>query len=84
MKNPRILTIFVLALLCFQFTQAQNIWSYSPSVEGATTSMEQIRYSANLVPVLTKAIQEQQAIIDNQNKRLSELELLVKKLEATK
>jgi len=39
---------------------------------------------ANLVPVLTKAIQEQQAIIDNQNKRLSELESLVKKLEATK
>jgi hypothetical protein len=39
---------------------------------------------ANLVPVLTKAIQEQQAIIDNQNKRLSELESLVKKLEAAK
>ena len=39
---------------------------------------------ANLVPVLTKAIQEQQAIIDNQNKRLSELESLVKKLAATK
>jgi len=39
---------------------------------------------ANLVPVLTKAIQEQQVIIDNQNKRLSELESLVKKLEATK
>ena len=39
---------------------------------------------ANLVPVLTKAIQEQQTIIDNQNKRLSELESLVKKLEATK
>ena len=39
---------------------------------------------ANLVPVLTKAIQEQQAIIDIQNKRLSELESLVKKLAATK
>ena len=39
---------------------------------------------ANLVPVLTKAIQEQQTIIDNQNKRLSELESLVKKLAATK
>ena len=39
---------------------------------------------ANLVPVLTKAIQEQQTIIDNQNKRLFELESLVKKLAATK
>ena len=39
---------------------------------------------ANLVPVLTKAIQEQQTIIDNQNKRLSKLESLVKKLAAGK
>ena len=39
---------------------------------------------ANLVPVLTKAIQEQQTIIDNQNKRLAALELIVKKLAAAK
>jgi hypothetical protein len=32
MKNPRIFVIFVLVLLCSQCTQAQNIWSFSPSV----------------------------------------------------
>ncbi len=47
MKNPRIFAIFLLALLCSQCTQAQNIWSFSPSIEGATKTMDQIRYSAN-------------------------------------
>ena len=36
MKNPRILTFFVLALMCSQYTHAQNIWSYSPSIEAPT------------------------------------------------
>ena len=47
MKNPRIFAIFVLVLLCSQYTQAQNIWTYSPSIAGATISLDQIRYSAN-------------------------------------
>ncbi len=36
MKNPRILTFFVLIFLCSHYTQAQNIWSYSPSIEAPT------------------------------------------------
>lgn len=36
MKNPRIFAIFVLALLCSQYIQAQNIWTFSPSVENPT------------------------------------------------
>ena len=43
MKNPRIYAIFVLALLCSQYTQSQNIWSFSPSVKDATTSLSSIK-----------------------------------------
>ena len=42
MKNPRIFAIFVLLLLCSQCTQAQNIWSFSPSVNNGILNLNQV------------------------------------------
>ncbi len=47
MKNPRIFAIFVLVLLCSQCTQAQNIWSFSPSIAGPTILMNSLSTSAD-------------------------------------
>jgi hypothetical protein len=68
---------------------AQEVKKLVPEVvtgkEGDITKGEILGITyANLVPVLTKAIQEQQTQIEDQNKRIEKLELLVKQLMEAK